>query len=651
MKELDITEGLSYSVWSSLHKAINSNSVETIDSFITFFRKVLSASISYRKFDPFKEFIGFPVKLYVEISLRNGSDSNTGKHLVEIPEIMSLHLKEIIMMLDYGKKYSGQQPMPLDFYYNAFRTFNDLLYHQARFQDWNLLEGSLNRLGQLNALLFSSGTSKTLQLRRLLGNRKAGDEAEINRLNKEIDYQSQLDSFRRQILTAIKYWLFFLADNNILNDEHLNRLIVAVNKGLITDWEKEVEDILFFRTEDVRRYMGWENWDFMERPESEMYSPPIAAEWMTFGFVLDRLQTRNFSFITSLVNSKLRRTIPYFYEEVQKNIQFIKRDFKKWERILRVNSIDDLDSIAEKLLSSISLATRNVVGEKEKSIASTPLDSLKVDWFKMEITSAWKEQTRIRRIFDYFENKENVTDQNILLKRVGTNNFLEKGKVHFIEGDYNMTIYGLNDFGAMIGRWENNLFMDVIERSEPTVVVAKTLISVLDEAFRVLKKSDVIPTAIILEPEFLYKDEKFIQSSRYTSTYKSEYNPDNIDFFVIGEFDGIPLFSFYSQELKDKVIISNFEDSFLMRYKTNDKWMKNELAISVEEVSDEIANKKYNDNPEKWRSTADGSYISEEDAKIIIKNSVIIDVETIIDYEVKDISQFVVGIITESSLE
>ncbi len=651
MKELDITEGLATSVWSSLNKALNSNSPETVNSFVTFFRTVIRSSVQLKKFDTYKEFINFPVWLYINISVRERNGINNNPQFNQILELMSLHLKEIVMMLDYGRKYSEEKPLPSNFYYQGFSAFNNLLYQQVKFQDWNLLESSIRRYNQLDGSLFNSSANKIFQLRRNIEKNKTGNDTKLSELKQALAYHLEINRYRRQALTALKYWLYFLYDKSVLSEEHLNILINVLNKGLVGEDENNVDDILFFRTENLRSYMGWENWDYIERPESEIYSPPIAADWLTFGFTIDRLRTRDRSFRIENIGSKLRNAVPYLYEDVKETISLIRNDFEKWQKILRYDRVKDFQEVAENLLRSISHAMRNVISEKERIIAAIPLDPIKVFHFTEELATVYKEQTRIRRIFDYFGNKENVTGQDIHLKRVGTRNFLEKGKINFIDGQFHMPIYGLQDIGATVARWENNLFLDVIGKSVPQLVYGKSMIKVLDKAFETLKKSNVVPTAIILEPEYIYKDDELNDSGRYTKTYKAEYNPDNINFLLIGEFDGIPMFTCYSPDLKDRVIVSDFSEAFLMRYKTDRAWIQNELSVSVEEINEEAANKKFNEDPEKWLRYNDEQYISEDDAKIIIKNSVIIDAETIMDYEVKDKTKFVVGIITEPPLD
>jgi hypothetical protein len=648
MKNIDVTEGLAASVWSSLNNAIKSNNSETVYSFINFFRGILRESLTYGKLDPFTEFVSFPVILYSRIAYQQRKHQTYSEMIGQISEQMSLHLKEFIISIGFRGKTLSDKKHLNEFYYQAFKTYNNLFYQQTKFLDWNLLASSLKRYNHLTGELLSGSTSQAIKLKNLIANNQDGTKnKEISNLELEIKTQTDYDNYRRQPLTALKYWLFLLFDEDILELENLNRLLRIMSEERIYDPNREIEDILFFRTADLRKYMGWEDWDYIERPENEVFSPPMPVNWMTHGFVVDRIRTKNSNFTLSVSDPKLKATIPFFYDAVKMSLEIFRTDFEKWQKVLQIDTIKDFDSIGEKLLSSIALAKRSVVGVKERSIAETALSQSRLNEFKVQAATAWHSQTRIRRVFNYFGNVRDVTTEEVLLKRVGTNNLLEKGKIHFIDGEYHQTIYGIENFGATVGRWENSLFLDVVQKSDPTIIEDKSILLILEKSISQFHKNRIIPTAIFLEPEYLYKDEQFLKSPKYSGEYNSELNPENIDFFVLGKFDGIPLFSFHSSQLKDKVIVSNFEDAFMMYYKKNEEWVDDELSVIVTEVTDEIVNKKYADNPEKWRFTDEGIELSEEDAKILIKTSVVIDIETIMDFKVMDSSKLIVGYITE----
>jgi hypothetical protein len=94
-------------------------------------------------------------------------------------------------------------------------------------------------------------------------------------------------------------------------------------------------------------------------------------------------------------------------------------------------------------------------------------------------------------------------------------------------------------------------------------------------------------------------------------------------------------------------VVSDFTATFQMLHKTNDAWFDSELAVKVMPVSDELVNEKYDKEPDKWRITDEGIELSEQDAKILIRTSIVIDLETIADFRVVDPAKFVIGRISE----
>ncbi|HKG08515.1 MAG TPA: hypothetical protein VKB19_18750 [Pedobacter sp.] len=649
MKGLDITEGLAESAWESMNKAIDSRDSSTVYEFISFFRDILRDSIAHNKIKYFKEFIAFPSRMYSRIAHKHKSSSSYQSLVNEISTELSLHLKEII---DFyiglmGKTHIGNQDIDA-YYYEAFDTFNRLLYFQILNQDWLMLKGSLKRYGHLSQDVFSHSTRDEIRLREMETDNPNGiHTAQIGRIRSEIQAAAAFDRYKRQPIAAIKYWFMLLFEQDVIEQGILAELLKATENIGGYDPNKEIEDILFFRTADLRSYMGWERWDYKERPESEVYYPPMPVNWMTRGFVIDRIRTNNAYFNTSQVSPELMENMPYFYDAVVQDIEGLRQDFEKWKRVLRLEDLEDFNLRAAGLLGSIALAKRSVIGVREQAIAAAALDPGLILEFKAKMGAAWLAQTRIRRVFSYFGNILDVSGEDILLKRIGQNTFLAKGKIMFIDGEYGSPIYGMEQLGGSVGKWEDNLFMEVIGQADPVVLQGKTMLETLNECIAQLRESGTEPTMVFLEPQYMYKDDAFLSSELYASHYDLALNPDNIAFFVVGTFDGIPLFSSYSLRLKNKVVVSDFAAAFRMLHKTDDSWFKRELAVNVLLVSEELVNQKYLNEPDKWRITDAGIQLSEQDAKILIRTSIVLDLETIADFQVLDHGKFVIGQISE----
>ncbi|MFC0514635.1 hypothetical protein ACFFGT_10500 [Mucilaginibacter angelicae] len=655
MKEFDVTDGLDTNVWGTLNKAIERNDKDSISVLLSFFRKICRASLSNRKIKYFQQYIGFASRVYRQVYARVKEDTSYLPlvHLFSLE--LSLHLKEIIWFnigLE-GKtaKTIAEKKIINLFYYEAFKSFNDLFYLSMRYQDWPMFHEALKDFNQLAEGAFDIDIQDKLKLASLSRENKDGkNDAAIAELDQQQQIAYQYENYKRQVLSGLKCWCYLLFEQNIIAEDSLTKILTKII-NYPYEPQNEIKDILFFRSGDLKYYMNWENWDYMDRPEHETYYPPMPGSWMTKGFFLDRIRNNNAYFNTDKINPLSLKDIPFLYDSLLESLNSIRPEFEKWKSILKTESIEEFDQRARNLLASVSQAKRITIGNKEHVIANSELSNNKIQEFKELVGKAWKGQTRIRKVFDHFDNKENVTGQDIKLKRVGQNSFLEKGKMVFIEGEYHSPIYGIEQFGGNVGRWEDELFFEVIQKSVPGTTTGATVMETLDKAIQKLKSNKVTPNVILIEAQYLYKDEEFLKSERYSGFYDPRLNPDDIQFFVLGTFDNIPLFSSMSPLLKNKVVVAEFNMAFSMKYKTNNNWFENELSINVELVTTQQANERLIKEPRKWKITNDGIEISDEDAITLIKTSIVIDMETIIDYTVKDINKFIVGYITEPNAD
>jgi hypothetical protein len=183
--------------------------------------------------------------------------------------------------------------------------------------------------------------------------------------------------------------------------------------------------------------------------------------------------------------------------------------------------------------------------------------------------------------------------------------------------------------------------------STHSTISGSSVLETLSKAIEGLRNNQVNPSVILIEAQYLYKDEAFLKSERYSQLNDGNLNPENIPFFVLGTFDDIPLFTSLSPLLKNKIIVAEFDTAFTMKFKTNPSWYENELSVTVDLVTDQQVNDRLIKQPQKWKITDEGIELSDIDAVTLIKTSIVIDLETIIDYTVNDVTKFTVGYITE----
>jgi hypothetical protein len=119
--------------------------------------------------------------------------------------------------------------------------------------------------------------------------------------------------------------------------------------------------------------------------------------------------------------------------------------------------------------------------------------------------------------------------------------------------------------------------------------------------------------------------------------------------FFLGEFKDIPVYSCFSEQLQSKVIVSEFEKAFLMKYKQNVAWYNDELKVEVNIISQEQAKQIYDQNPESWRRRSGLQNLSEQNALVNIQNAVYLDIASFCTFEIIDKTAYVVGVIGNQS--
>ena len=86
-----------------------------------------------------------------------------------------------------------------------------------------------------------------------------------------------------------------------------------------------------------------------------------------------------------------------------------------------------------------------------------------------------------------------------------------------------------------------------------------------------------------------------------------------------------------------------------MQYKTDPNWFENELTVDVFEVTVEEAKRRLNEDRAKWTTTEDGAVLTDDQAILLIKTSIIIDIWTTIKFSVLNKDAFIIGNIKSDS--
>lgn len=651
---IDITDGIDSNVWRAIDRAIEKNSFESFRVLKSFVRQILQLSVRNNSPKHFQKYIFFPAYFYsvsYEKAKRNTALSELHK---TCSEQAAMHLKEIIWF-DIG--YVGRKNQSIEekkttnqFYYWAFQGFSRLLFYIVKNGDINQFRFAMDEYEQISEGNYNQHFQLKWNIRELERvNTDGKNDNIIKEKKEELKVLKEFDNYKRHVLTGIKYWIFFLYQVNKINEETASQFLERI-KIPYTDSEDLLNDILFFRGNAMNFYMGWNEWDFTERHSGKVYSPPTPYQWMTAGFFADQIREKRFYVNVNELDSEEISQARFLYDELKSNSEFYETNFEKWKKLLSVNNVEELQAKSKEILKDFAIVKRKSITDTDRAIALAPLHQPFVANFKKIIGDAWKSQARIHRMFRQFGNSLNVNDKEVKLKHIGQRTFFEKAKMMFTEQN-NQMIYGVDRMGGETGRWEDNYFFSTIRQAEFNKASGASVLEVLNEAISELNKKQIVPNIILLSPEYSYKDDKFLKSERFVSKLNEQLPENELAQFCIGTYDGIPVYTSFSDLLNNSIMICNFNEAFQMLYKTNESWYEDVLTVDVIEVTDEEAQRKLGENRAKWTTVEDGGILTDEEALLLIKTSVIMDIWTTIEFKVINKEAYIIGYIKSETEE
>jgi hypothetical protein len=647
LNDEDLTSGIEHNIWRAIVSSIDNNSEETFLTLNHFVRNILQLSIREKSLTHFQRYIFFPANYYNTAFNKKINDSSLENIYKLCASHAALHLKEIIWS-DIGvnaRKAGDAESKRLinHFYKWAFNGFSRLYYLTIKNNDIKQFSNEIDEFDQISNIGYGNSYDLKYKIKNFERENIDGkNNEEIKHLKEEYNVLRQFETLSRHTLLGIKYWIIFLFRVGKLNEDTTVDLINLIRVDY-SDAEDALNDILFFRGNELIHYMGWDDWDYLDRKPMKVYSPPNTYEWLTFGFLVDQIRDNRLLINVDELGSEELDNVKFLFNALKENINILESDFPKWAKILQVNDISTFQEKTKNILNLFAALKRKSLGRREKEIASTPLSSVAIEGFRQIVGQAWKSQARISRLFKEKGIREQITDDNIKLKHIGQRTFFEKAKMMFIEGENHQDIYGIERMGGQIGRWEDTEFFTSILKSNPIKLTSTSITQLLNKSIAELKSKDIVPDLILIAPEYSYKDKELLNSKLFKPNTNNVSDENALSFFEIGTFDGVPIFSSFSEVLRNRALVCNFKNAFKMRYKTNPDWYENELTIDVNEVSIEEAQRRLMEQPEKWKKTEEGAELRETDALTLIKTSVNIDIWTTIDFLIQDKDSFIFG--------
>ncbi len=641
-----LTSEISHEMYRAIYYTIAKDNRQSFNVLSRFIRRVITLSAKEKSLVTFERYLPF-LPLYYEVYSLESTKRKTG--FSELGEICRDYpargLKEIIwFQLGYEKRFAStitERETINNFYRAGFKSFNRLLYLAIKNSDFSTFEFAKDEFDQISEGSYSANYSLKYKIEELKRDNSDGKNTkEIGDLTKSYEIEEQFETYKRHVILGLKYWIYYLFDRNIIGPKDATKFIDRLPTPY-TDSEQLVKDVFTFYDQGFSSYMGWSEWDFKERPAGKVYSPPNPSHWMVLGFVADLLRNGELSFNVGEMKSEEMRNASFLYDQIFEKNQIIRSAFAKWMPLLKMDNVNILTARSEHLISAFRALKRIKVGETERAIAVTPLSQTRIDAFKEAVGSAWKKHTKMRQLFKTIGNYELITEKNTELKIVGQRSFFEKMKALFIDGELHQDVFGVDRIGQETAGWESNEFFSTILNTEHTKVLSTNLSLAIEESIQTLRGREIEPTSIFVSNSYNLRE--FRSNKKFISRFDNPTSDQDQPHYLLGRFDGFPIYLTHSPFLASKALVCDFKNAFKMRYRTDESWYEKELKIDIMQVTDEEARTKLSEDPDKWKNTEDGLEISEEDALVLIKTSIIADIWGTIDFQVIKPEAFAIG--------
>ncbi len=564
---------------------------------------------TFFKDDSLNKFIDYLklVEQYYIISSKIEKQNETSKIIMDR---CSKRLYEIMFLPNYDFKNSSEKDKKRinNYKYQIFKSFNKIFFESIKNKDLTYFKKNIEQLN----LIFMGDTADLFPLSESLQD-KSNKEKKENFFDEN---KSQI--YYNQTLLGVRYWIYFLYEKEQLNFDLMKNFIDLLDKTKKINtffWEIEY---LFSELNSFKllELYDWNSWDYEEHEEGVFYSPPDVISWLTKGYAVDSLKNKNISILN--VNSNIISDNPNNREILirilKKDIEEIKNN-EKWQKYL--GKIDDSN-----IKSQLEILEFAFISKKAKEIAEAKLDKTLIEEYKKRFLTVWKQNQTIRKIFNYFENKIEYTEDE-KLKINGKRVYFENGKVLFIKGKHHVSIHGAEDFGRQMNVDEETYFFNKVCNSKIPIVYNSLIYGIEDS---INKIKDFEANAIIIDNSFIY-----------TNGFKNLLVETGG--FPKYTYNDIPVFTFNNNSLRKSFIVTNFKKAFTMLYRKNQDLLDEELKVDVYEVPQETLD-------EKLLSIEDQGLL-QEDKENKIMSSVIIDFETIIDFKIENIDAYTVGYIEE----
>ena len=557
---------------------------------------------------------GIAAKVYDECFKANTSHSPAGD--------FSLRLKELCQSIFFSLSLQNKEELQLkskeiELLLNDFML---LIKKTVDNNDVNSLNECLNELNQIENLdSYIRFGSKSVS------NEKSRNAIEILK-NEEIDkfihdVHKNIIEIYLSVYSYILYYKYYHGkiDNeyNAIISVFFDSLKTRGSGSIITAFMDQIDGS---ESEIVSSWL----WNIEKRLNGVTYIVPSHFDLYIFGLFVYSIKTTlvppnsfNLKHNRNLVELVATKIIEYC-EKFKSN--------QDWVNFLEFENIDSFNNKLDSVKTFYEAIKNQSDEEYYAALVNSPIEQEYVDSFKRLMITQWQQETFIDKVFENLKGIE--INPETELKRIGFNVNMEKSRMMFVKGEYHANIYNI-DFGrALTTSKETHLasvLSGLIDRSKSHLNLKEGLSVGID----FLLSNSFKPNLIIINQDNFYRlEQKLIATGSYLPSWKE--NIESFPFKYRGIYDGIPVISIRTNFVTGYIFICDVGKSLILQQRENEKWVDNKLSISVKEINDEDAELIYSSNAHVFKD------INKEKAMIKIKSGMILDMEEICDFVIKD---------------
>jgi hypothetical protein len=622
-----LSDNMGILITRSIYTAIDAGQSEIVQTLVNFITKMLIESFN-KNINSYNQFIGIPSYYYFK-------GYTSGKY-PELSTNASQTFTDLIRFLCVNgieKSVSISELKTINqFIYLTYKGYSQLFYQIIQNDDFKSYAKAIEKYRI--AFIYDN-----LSYPSFLTKEAKVQEDFYEKFHTEIQEYRKIAAYHRRTKFAILSWLWFLYDNDQIGKVDLIKYseLISIERVKSSDL---IEDLIFYNTFDID-FFGWNSWDYIERKEFVVYSPPQPQDWLTFGFALFCLrQFCLYNIDYDIINdNELFRWLP---EKLNKSYEKILVEKEKWIDILWPNkelqpNTETLENNILKILDPFYKLKRREERNRVNIIAKQSLSIDKINSFKQGNFEAFSRNSSIRDALYSFKNIELVEEINDSNKEIiSIKTSFTEAKMMFVDEGHQI-IYGTNDLGSLIARKVDERFIRLVSEVK-NHKKSDNINTAIEDSINSIRNKGFEPNLIIIDPQLAYTSQGLSYSKKFIPSGNTKGDKNSI--FNVGYYNDIPVISVFSQRFDHNILVCDFIKSFKAEELSHKELFGNVLDIEVNSISEDEAMNIYRSNPKKWEKTKDGISINEVEALEIIKLDIQIDIKYEILFKIIDNQAF-----------